>query len=86
MAEEDDLIERDAPDAESEDDDRAYALEKRTVAAILAAVDEGDAAKLTELMEPLHQADIADLLEQLKAYDRRRLIELYGPEFDGEIL
>ncbi len=86
MAEEDDLIERDAPDAESEDDDRAYALEKRTVAAILAAVDEGDAARLTELMEPLHQADIADLLEQLKAYDRRRLIELYGPEFDGEIL
>ena len=37
-------------------------------------------------MEPLHQADIADLLEQVNAYDRARLIRLYDREFDGEIL
>ncbi len=68
------------------EDDRAYALDRRTIAAILYAVDVGDAARLTALMEPLHQADIADLLEQMNAYDRRRLILLYGPEFDGDIL
>ena len=34
----------------------------------------------------LHAADIADLLEQISAYDRKRLILLYDREFDGEIL
>ncbi|NBR89695.1 MAG: magnesium transporter [Rhodobacteraceae bacterium] len=86
MSEDTDLIERDDTDELSGDEERAYALDKRMVAAIRSAVDEGNAEKLTELMEPLHQADIADLLEQLSAYDRRRLIELYGHEFDGEIL
>jgi len=38
------------------------------------------------MMEPLHAADIADLLEQISAYDRKRLVLLYDVEFDGEIL
>ncbi|WP_375691836.1 magnesium transporter [Pseudooceanicola sp. LIPI14-2-Ac024] len=67
-------------------DEDAYAIDRRTVAAILYAVDVGDREKLIELMEPLHAADIADLLEQINAYDRRRLVELYDKEFDGEIL
>ena len=37
-------------------------------------------------MEPLHPADIADLLEQINAFDRGRLIRLYDKEFDGDIL
>ncbi len=67
-------------------DDDAYALDRRTVAAILYAVDVDDRAKLIELMEPLHPADIADLLEQINPYDRARLIRLYDKEFDGDIL
>lgn len=63
-----------------------YALEKREISAILYAVDIGDAQQLTELLEPLHAADIADLLEQLNTYDRSRLVTLYGQEFDGDIL
>lgn len=63
-----------------------YALPLKTVAAIQYAVDIGDADQLKELMEPLHPADIADLLEQINAHDRGRLIRLYGKEFDGEIL
>jgi len=66
--------------------DNAYELDRRAVAAILYAVDIGDRDKLIELMEPLHAADIADLLEQINAYDRGRLIRLYGREFDGDIL
>lgn len=73
-------------DTAAPDDDRAYALDRRTVAAILDAVAGQDGARLIALMEPLHQADIADLLEQLNAPERRRLILLYGPEFDGDIL
>lgn len=71
-------------DPEREDD--AYLLGPKAIAAILYAVDIDDSAKLTELMDPLHPADIADLLEQINAFDRSRLVRLYGREFDGEIL
>ncbi|OUS20659.1 magnesium transporter [Litorivita pollutaquae] len=63
-----------------------YRLGKRTMAEIFFAVDTQDRAALIEAMEPLHAADIADLLEQINAFDRRRFIQLYGQEFDGEIL
>ncbi|MEY8839129.1 magnesium transporter, partial [Cribrihabitans sp. XS_ASV171] len=67
-------------------DEGAYALDPRRVTAILYAVDVDDRAMLMEQMEPLHPADIADLLEQINAYDRGRLLRLYDDEFDGEIL
>ncbi len=67
-------------------EDDAYALDARTVGAVREAVEAGDAERLAELMEPMHAADIADLLEQLDGDERRRLVELYGREFDGEIL
>ena len=73
-----------SPDAE--DEGEAYRLNKKAVASILYAVEIDDAAKLTELMEPLHAADIADLLEQISAFERTKLIRLYDREFDGEIL
>ncbi|UWR01686.1 magnesium transporter [Ruegeria conchae] len=67
-------------------DEDAYALDPRTVEAILYAVEVEDRAKLIELMEPLHAADIADLLEQISPFDRAGLIRLYDKEFDGDIL
>ncbi|MFW2588217.1 magnesium transporter [Sagittula sp. SSi028] len=74
-----------APESE-EVRDEGYDLDRKAVAAILYAVDTEDREQLITLMEPLHAADIADLLEQVNAYDRTRLIRLYGQEFDGEIL
>jgi magnesium transporter len=71
---------------EEERFDEAYELDRKAVSAILYAVDIEDQAKLIELMEPLHPADIADLLEQVNAFDRTRLIRLYDREFDGDIL
>lgn len=71
-------------DAEGDQDN--YALDKRAVAAVLLAVEAGDPDQLTILMEPMHAADIADLLEQISPPDRRRLVQLYDREFDGEIL
>ncbi|SLN31538.1 Magnesium transporter MgtE [Falsiruegeria litorea R37] len=73
-------------DLETTSDDDVYELDRKQVAAILYAVDVEDREKLTELMEPLHAADIADLLEQVNPFDRARLIRLYDREFDGEIL
>ena len=64
----------------------AYMLDRRAVSAILYAVDIQDRDQLFKLIEPLHAADVADLLEQITAYDRRRLITLYDREFDGDIL
>ncbi|MEE9427755.1 MAG: magnesium transporter [Paracoccaceae bacterium] len=71
---------------EEERDEDAYVLDRATVLAIRAAVEIGDASSLTALMEPLHAADIADLLEQISEGERRHLIQLYDREFDGEIL
>lgn len=70
---------------ETQDED-GYVLSPRVIAAILFAVETQDRDQLIALMEPLHAADIADLLEQVNAFDRRRLVELYGRELDGEIL
>ncbi|MGR3290419.1 MAG: magnesium transporter, partial [Paracoccaceae bacterium] len=71
---------------EDDREDDAYVLDTGTVLAVLAAVDVGDATELTALMEPLHAADIADLLEQIGETERRHLVQLYDREFDGEIL
>ncbi len=71
---------------ELEEESEAYRLNPRAVSSILYAVEIDDAAKLTELMEPLHAADIADLLEQIGSFERTKLIRLYDREFDGEIL
>jgi magnesium transporter len=82
MADKDNLIDQ---SAETQTEGR-YGLDRRTVSAILQAVEAQDATRLTTLMEPLHAADIADLLEQIDRDDRRALIQLYGMEFDGDIL
>lgn len=67
-------------------DEEAYLLSRKNISAILYAVDIENKTKLSELMDPLHAADIADLLEQISAFDRSRLIRLYDREFDGDIL
>jgi len=69
-----------------ETDQGAYQLDRRDVAKILYALDVQDRDQLIASMDPLHPADIADLLEQINPYDRSRLIRLYDREFDGEIL
>jgi len=69
-----------------EPDEEAYELSRRDVATVLEAVEAGARDELIALMEPMHAADIADMLEQISSADRYALIELYGVEFDGDIL
>ncbi|AZQ67552.1 magnesium transporter [Silicimonas algicola] len=83
----------DAPETEetpvAEEDrsvDEDYALDNRAVAQVLEAVAEGDKARLTALFEPMHAADIADLLEQVEPDERRQLVLLAGSLIDGEVL
>jgi magnesium transporter len=56
------------------------------VAAILQAVETEDKVRLAALMQPLHAADIADLLEQISPFDRQGLLALWSGEIDGEVL
>ena len=67
-------------------EDEPYSLDGRRVSMILDAVAGGDTARLTTLFEPLHAADIADLLEQIGPSERRDLLALWSGEIDGEIL
>ncbi len=63
-----------------------YELDREVMRPVLAALAAGNAAALTAAFEPLHAADIADLLEQVDDETRHALVRLYGREFDGEIL
>ncbi|MCC6001765.1 MAG: magnesium transporter [Pararhodobacter sp.] len=53
---------------------------------ILDAVEAGDAEAVRAAIDPLHAADIADLLEQISPHQRRALLSLYALEIDGDIL
>ena len=73
--------------AEFEDrDDEDYSLDADLVETIRDALEAGDAPRLVTLLEPLHAADIADILEQLPSAERRTMLRLWGREMDGEIL
>lgn len=66
--------------------DDAYALNAATVAAILAVVELGAKDRLHALLGPLHEADIADLLEQISPAKRRKLLDVWGENLDGSVL
>jgi len=78
------LAETERDETGREDDD--YALDTRAVETIRAAIESGDAAAIDAAMEPLHAADIADLLEQIDPAERRALLALWSGGIDGEIL
>ena len=83
------MQEHTTPERELSDTDgfeAAYELDTLAVDAVLHAVEEGDQLRLIALLEPLHPADIADLLEQISASDRSELLSLWGNEVDGDVL
>jgi magnesium transporter len=53
---------------------------------VVDAVGAEDRALLMRLIEPLHAADLAHLLEAMNAGDRRELVGLLGTDFDPEVL
>ena len=71
---------------EQEPEAQADTLSRETVETILDAVEAGDHDALLDALEPLHAADIADLLEQISRSERRALITLWGVKLDGAVL
>ncbi|WP_394224863.1 magnesium transporter [Paracoccus marcusii] len=51
-----------------------------------AAVGAGNRAALDAALEPMHPADIADLIERLTPGDRRAFLTLYADGIDGDVL
>ena len=62
------------------------ALTTAFVRAVLDALEKGDRAGLKALLEPLHPADLADLIGLLRAGDRRALVEALGAELNADVL
>ncbi|MGE5259263.1 MAG: magnesium transporter [Actinomycetota bacterium] len=54
--------------------------------AVVSALDEGDAAKVRDLALPLHEADLADLIQMLRPEQRTLLIETLGEDFKAAAL
>ncbi|NPD15274.1 magnesium transporter [Xinfangfangia sp. D13-10-4-6] len=53
---------------------------------VLEAVEGADAARLDALLDPLHPADIADILEQISPAERSGLLALWHGGIDGDVL
>lgn len=72
------------PDNISEDE--AFGITDRLVGDVMAAVNAGKGAVVGSLLDPLHPADVAHLLEQIDARDRRDLLTVWPGGLDGEVL
>ena len=76
----------DSADIIEDEDVEDEGLPKHLVAAVLDAVASTNVAALNALLNPLHPADVADLLEQIDQRDRATLLFLWRDGIDGEIL
>ena len=66
--------------------EETFALPDEVVRNVMDAIDRGDTAKVEEIIQPLHYADVADLLEHLSASDRRLCIDIIRPQLEPETL
>lgn len=72
------------PQFDQDEDD--FGPNAELLAEIDEAIDAGDRAALNAALEPMHAADIADVIERLAAPRRRAFLDLYADQIDGEIL
>ncbi len=66
--------------------DEDFILSPEFVRAVVEALDASDNALVRRLLEPLHVADVADLLELVRPFERKALIEALGEALDPEVL
>ncbi len=79
--EDEDIVREDG--AELDEDNR---LKPEFVCSVVDALEEEDEGRAYELVEPLHPADIADLLELLDADERRDLAAAISDLMTGEVI
>ena len=64
----------------------AFGITDRLVADVMAAVGEENGPLVSGLLDPLHPADVAHLLEQIDARDRRDLLTVWPGGREGDVL
>jgi len=67
-------------------DDEAFGITDRIVADVMDAVEAGDATQVDAILDPLHPADIAHLIEQIDGRKRRDLLDVWKGGMDGDVL
>jgi len=63
-----------------------YGVSQETIRALEDALENHETARVERLIEPLHAADVAVVIEYLSPALRHQLIELLRPHFDPDIL
>ena len=71
---------------DNDTNEEAFGITDRLVAEVMAAVAAGQGEVLTGLLDHLHAADVAHLLEQVDARDRRELLTVWPGDLDGDVL
>ena len=66
--------------------DDPWELDTETVQAVRDAVAAGDRARLLEVIEPYHAADVADILEQISPAERSAFLKLLETDLEGDVL
>ena len=66
--------------------DQVHPVQPGFVRAVLAALDAGDEDRVHALTDPLHAADVADLLELISADQRKNLLAVLRDDLDPAIL
>jgi magnesium transporter len=74
------------PDAENMNDDEAFGITDRLVSDVLDAVAANNGSVVSGLLDPLHPADVAHLLEQIDTRDRRALLTVWPGGLEGDVL
>jgi len=69
-----------------ENENEAWGVTERLLADVRAALQASDSARLSELLDDRHAADIAHLLEQVDTRERRDLLTQWPGNLDGEVL
>jgi magnesium transporter len=69
-----------------EDEEEAFGVTDRLVDEVIEAVESSDSAALDALLDPLHPADVAHVLELIDPRERRDLLTVWKGGMDGDIL
>jgi magnesium transporter len=72
--------------SEYEAKEALYGVSQDTIRALEEALEEGEQARIHDLLKPLHTADVAVVIEYLSPALRHTLIEILRPHFDPNIL
>lgn len=68
------------------EEEEAFGINDRFVADVVEAVEEEAAERVSDLLDPLHPADIAHLIEQVDGKERSELLRVWPGGIEGEVL